>query len=368
MNHSPSKHLIVVPTAKINGAERVMFNLAYYLLEKGDYVTLVTMSRGKSSDSWNELQKHPNFKWLVGIYNSEKSSLIPITIKLFKLNIENKFDYIFSTHIHINSYLNTLKRMGLFKKAELISRDSFAVFEANKSYRKRIAFKLIYKFFYGQQDLLICQTELMKNSLINNLGFNPVKTTEVIPNPVNLSYIKSNTGDLSTQKIVIACGRLVEVKQFNLLIEAFSIFSKDNPEYRLIILGDGPLKTKLETQARQLGIYNKTTFLGKVDNPFEWFAKSEIGVIPSKTEGFPNVLLEMMASGTSKIIITPCTGGLHKIPNLMITNDFTAKSILNELNKAVSINNSFSTTYQKYIADNHSVSSFWNKIVKLLSE
>lgn len=365
MHHSLSKHLIVVPTAKINGAERVMFNLAYYLLEKGDHVTLVTMSRGKSSEGWNELEKHSNFKWIAGPYSSEKSSLIPISTQLLKLSIIEHFDYILSTHIHVNSYLNTLKKIGMFKKSKLISRDSHAVFERHKDPKKRFLFKLMYKFLYGEQNLLICQTELMKNSLISNLGFNPVDTTEVIPNPINLDYIKSNLHDLTKEKIIVACGRFHEVKQFNFLIDAFSKFSKKNPSYRLVLLGDGPLRPQLEAKANNLKVHEKVIFPGRVQNPFEWFSKAEIGVISSRVEGFPNVLLEMMASGTSKIVITPCTGGLENIPGLIITSNTFSESITSGLIKAAQVEESFTDVYQKYISDNHSIESYWGKLVKL---
>lgn len=362
------RHLFVVPTAKINGAERVLFNLASYLLRKGDHITLVTMSRGKSTDGWNELERYSSFKWIIGTRGSEKASLLPITTQLFKLNLSEDFDYLLSTHIHVNYYLTTLKRLGLFKKAKLISRDSHAPFERYESYTKIITYKLIYRYLYGKQDLLICQTQLMKDSLIYNLGFKPAKKVEVIPNPVNLSYITSKIVTSSKEKIIVFCGRLVEIKQPHLLIDAFSNFSINHPEYRLIFLGDGPLRAELEYQTKTLKISEKVRFLGKVKNPYAWFSKSEIGVISSRTEGFPNVLLEMMAAGTSKIVTTPCTGGLNDIPGLIVTaNNSSSESILDGLNKAAMLNKSFASTYQNYVIEHHTVESFWRNTVRLLN-
>lgn len=361
------EYLFVVPTASIGGAERVMFNLVTYLLDKNKHVTLVTMSKGKQTNGWSELEHHSNFKWIPGFYKSEKSSLIPITSKLIDLDNRHKFDYIFSSHLHVNSYLSSLKRVGFFKKSYLISRESFTVFEKYSNYKKHL-FKRIYCHLYGSQDLLICQTESMKSSLIINLGFRPVNKIEVIPNPVNLEYINSHIQNAIKEKIVIACGRLTDIKQFDLLINAFHLFSKTHPEYKLVILGDGVLREKLQAQINTLGISKKVILVGKTANPFLWFAKSEIGIISSKREGFPNVLLEMMASGTSKIVATPCTGGLSDISGLIITNDTSMESILEGLNKAAILSDDLSPIYQKYISRNHSVDSFWNSVLQIVHD
>lgn len=361
------KFLFVIPTARIGGAERVMFNLISYLLAQHKEVTLITMSRGKQPDGWTELEKYDNFHWIMGKYRSEKSSLIPITTKLLSLNTKYKYDYIFSSHTHVNSYLSSLKKLGLFEGSLLISRESFSVFEKHTDY-KGMLFKQIYRYLYGKQDLLICQTKVMEKSLIQNLGFKPARKIGVIANPINLNYIKSHINSSAREKIVIACGRLTKIKQFDLLVNAFHQFSKIYPEYKLVILGDGALRAKLETQINILNISDKVILVGKTENPFEWFAKSEIGIIPSKREGFPNVLLEMMASGTSKIVTTPCTGGLNDIPNLIITDDTSMESILEGLNKAAILNDDFSPIYHKHIINYHSVDRFWDTVVQLVHD
>lgn len=364
-----TKHLFLLPTANIGGAERVTFNLIVFLLQKGEDVTLITMSRGAQASSWKELQHYGNFNWIIGNSKSEKASLLPITLKLIRLNYIHQYDYVFSTHIHVNSYLNVLKDLGLFKSSHLISRESFSVFEKHNKGYKKFVLKRKYRFLYGSQDLLICQTEVMKNSLIRNLGFKPVKKIDVIPNPVNLDYIRSSIQNtIREEKLIIACGRLVDIKQHDLLIEAFYSFSKVHPSYNLVILGSGPLEDKLKDQLSLLKLSNKVKLLGKVKNPYEWFAKAEIGVISSKREGFPNVLLEMMASGTSKIVTTPCTGGLSDIPGLIITNDTTVESILEGLNRAAELSSDTSPVYQKYILKNHSVRSFWNRVLQTLHD
>lgn len=357
--------LFVSPTAKLSGgAERVMFNLARYLISKGHYITLVTMSRGFQK-GWDELYEYENFKWIIGEYPSEKSSLIPITIELINLNRKINFDYVFSSLIQINSYLSFLKGLGFFSRSYLISRESSMVFESNKDYKKYL-YKFIYKFIYGNQSLLICQTDSMKTSLITHLGFYPVDKIRVIPNPVDINFIKlklkNNNSRPINHKYIVACGRLVKIKQFDLLIHAFAKVHSSHPEYKLIILGDGPEKLNLLAEVDKLNLENFVLFPGNVDNPFIYFHHAEIGVISSKTEGFPNVLLEMMASGIKQIVTTPCTKALNNIPNILISKDSSKFGIAKSINKAIDMNLNYSEEYKLNVTVKHSIESFWNSI------
>lgn len=359
------KFLFVLPAAKLSGgAQRVMFNLARHLVLNNQDVTLITMTRGFEK-GWDVLNDYSNFNWIIGEYKSEKSSLIPITLQILELDRKHHFDYVVSSHIHVNSFLSTLKRLGAFSKAYLISRESSMVFE-NKNEYKRYFYILIYKFIYGNQDLLICQTDSMKKSLLDNLGFKPVDTVNVIPNPVDIKFIKSKLANDNSkplnQRYIVACGRFVKIKQFDLLIDAFANVHASNPEFKLIILGDGPEKANLLAKVKNLNLESRILFPGNVDNPFLYFYHAEVGVISSKTEGFPNVLLEMMASGIKRIVTTPCTEALKNIPNLIITENSSKHSITNGIQKAIDENLDYSEEYKLIVTKNHSIENFWESI------
>lgn len=359
------KYLFVIPTAKLSGgAQRVMFNIAYYLVSKGEEVTVVTMSRGRVP-GWNTLEAYDNFEWLSGKYSSEKSSLIPITIKLKKLDIKNNYKYVFSSHSHVNFYLSSLKKIGFFSNAFLISRESTVVFDRYTG-NKRKWYKLTYSYLYGEQDLLICQTRFMKESLIRNLGRSPVNNTVVIPNPVNVSFIKSNIVSVPSKKYIVSCGRLIKLKQFDVLINAFNRIVDFYPEHKLVIIGDGEEGEALKNQVSYLGLNDKIIFTGNVENPYQWFSSAEIGVVASSIEGFPNVLLEMMASGTSKIVTTPCADGLTDIPNIIITEDRSESSIVEGLMSALNNDDNYSDEFSITIRDKYSVESFWNSVLSYL--
>ena len=230
------------PTAVLGGAERTMFNIVMMLLKNGHHVTVYIMSRGEQL-GWEKIKDHPNLKFVIKNYGSEKTSLPMFLISLIYLSYKNKYDYSFSSHTHVNGVLSFMRRLRLFRTKYLVSRESTFIFERFFGLW-RLVFKLIYRFMYGKQDLIICQTERMKSSLIQNLGFKPANKIEVISNPVNIDYINQQLANSQIEKpfpiLIVGCGRLIPLKKFDLLIEAFSMVEVNFPDVGLVIIGDGP--------------------------------------------------------------------------------------------------------------------------------
>lgn len=126
---------------------------------------------------------------------------------------------------------------------------------------------------------------------------------QVIPNAVDIQIVRklaeepldhSWMGD--SVPVLIAVGRLVEQKGFKYLLQALQILLRSRP-VRLMILGEGPLKSSLETRTRELGIGDYVQILGFRPNPFKYMARADVFVLSSLWEGLPSVLLEAMALG-----------------------------------------------------------------------
>ncbi|MDQ9022753.1 glycosyltransferase [Acinetobacter sichuanensis] len=358
-----NNHLFVFPTAVLGGAERVMFNIIYHLLLEKQNVTVIIMSRGKQV-GWEKIEYFPNLNLVIHNYPSEKKAIIPLVLSLIKLSRCANFDYIFSSHTHINGLLSFLKKMGLFKHARLVSRESTFIFDRFFGLA-RLFFKFIYHFMYGKQDLIICQTEKMKSSLIAALGFVPGKKIEVVPNPVNIDYIKSSISNIEKQDIIVACGRLIPLKKFDLLLQAFSELTEQHSQYKLVLIGDGPERVSLEKLTKDLNLLDRVIFTGKISNPIQWFANAKIGVISSEIEGFPNVLIEMMAAGIECAISTPCTDGVYQLPNILVTKNCSVGEMKTQIEHALDNQLNFSQSYQEYIEKNRSAEFFWNNVLNL---
>ena len=94
--------------------------------------------------------------------------------------------------------------------------------------------------------------------------------------------------------MIVTSARLVGFKRIDEAIRALAYLQKS---YRLVILGDGSERQRLEALTDELDLLDRVTFEGYVDDPFAWYCRAEIFVLPSMFEGFGNVLIESMACG-----------------------------------------------------------------------
>lgn len=121
----------------------------------------------------------------------------------------------------------------------------------------------------------------------------------VIPNGVAGPTIPRVPEEQRIERTVLGVGRLSPEKGFDRLIKAFRWVADESgfpPRWRLVILGDGPERTRLEGLARSCPP-ESVALPGRVDDPADWFARADLFVLPSRYEGFPNALLEAMAAG-----------------------------------------------------------------------
>lgn len=94
-----------------------------------------------------------------------------------------------------------------------------------------------------------------------------------------------------------AVGRLVEGKGFEMLIEAFAQVRERQPELRLAILGDGPLRARLEAQVKALGVEGSVHFGGHRDDLIRLYPAFDWLLVPSRSEGLGLVVQEAVLSG-----------------------------------------------------------------------
>ncbi|EWY41443.1 glycosyl transferase family 1 [Skermanella stibiiresistens SB22] len=111
--------------------------------------------------------------------------------------------------------------------------------------------------------------------------------------------------------VILAAGRMVDVKDFAALIRAFALL-RTRRDARLMILGEGELRPDLELLARTLGVADHVAMPGFFDNPYALMSRAAVFVQSSRWEGLPSVLVEAMACGTP-VVATDCPGGTREI-------------------------------------------------------
>jgi glycosyltransferase involved in cell wall biosynthesis len=127
----------------------------------------------------------------------------------------------------------------------------------------------------------------------------------ILPNSVDLHRIRQYKAEPcdhpafadSAVPVVVTAGRLVYQKGVDILIEAMGLL-RERLQFRLVILGEGPERTKLERLVVQYGLADRVFFLGFQQNPWRFIGRAAVFVLASRYEGFGNVLIEAMACGT----------------------------------------------------------------------
>lgn len=120
--------------------------------------------------------------------------------------------------------------------------------------------------------------------------------------------------------VVVAAGRLSPEKGFHILVEAAARLFRSIPAARVVLFGDGPERSRLARRAAELGIRDRFVmpgFRSDLDALLPW---AEMVVLPSLTEGLPNVALEAAAAavpvvatavgGTPEVVVNGQTGFL----------------------------------------------------------
>ncbi len=110
------------------------------------------------------------------------------------------------------------------------------------------------------------------------------------------------------QHLLVACGRLVPQKGFDLLIDAFAQSTAQRRGWTLRVLGEGSERPALEARIRELGLEQQVELPGWRDDHLAEFQRAEAFVLSSRYEGFPNVLLEAMACGLPVVSFSCPTG------------------------------------------------------------
>ena len=109
----------------------------------------------------------------------------------------------------------------------------------------------------------------------------------------------------------LSVGRLVPAKDFMTLLRAFHRVSSSRPA-RLVILGEGPQRNRLERFVRRMGMAERTSLPGWAPNPFAYMNRASVFVVSSKYEGLSLVLIEALACGCP-VVSTDCPSGPAEI-------------------------------------------------------
>jgi glycosyltransferase involved in cell wall biosynthesis len=111
-------------------------------------------------------------------------------------------------------------------------------------------------------------------------------------------------------RILLAAGRLVPEKGFELAVEALARL--DDPRATLVILGEGPERAAIVARARELGVSDRVSLPGYVGDIRPWLDRSRLFLLTSRFEGYGAVVIEALAAGRP-VVATACTAAVPEL-------------------------------------------------------
>jgi glycosyltransferase involved in cell wall biosynthesis len=172
----------------------------------------------------------------------------------------------------------------------------------------------------GLADYIVSNSEAGKKLMIEREKF-PEGEIKVIYNGVNTeSFCSENNLNLinligrnaaKASPVIGYVGRVIKQKGLDYLIKSFVEIKRDFKNSILIIIGDGEDKKEFEKLSKKLKVKNDVYFTGRKEKAWRYMKLFDVFILPSFSEGFPNVIMEAMACGTP--VIATNVGGISEL-------------------------------------------------------
>ncbi len=184
--------------------------------------------------------------------------------------------------------------------------------------RKWRALPRLIPSFYPMADVVSAVSCDVGNDLARLIGV-PEDRVEITYNPVVTPELREMASESTDHPwlqgngppVILGVGALRPQKNFELLVRAFAQV-RGKVDARLVILGEGPLRSELEALVAQFRLESDVDLVGFVDNPFPYMSRASALVLSSHYEGLPGVLVQAMACGCP-VVSTDCPGGSREI-------------------------------------------------------
>ena len=316
MNHQLIS--LFITAMKGNGGDRVILNLAQAFAAKGFHVDLVVPE--------------------VTDYHRAVMAVLPPQIQTVDLGLPISKTIYFKKLIKLKQYLDQEQPIVLLSNGDYVGLANFAgklsssptkviqvvhinvsrYFGELSSFRAKLKL-LFFKQFYRSSDGIVAVSRGVAKDVAELIGL-PLEKIKTIHNPVVTSDLIDKAREaiehpwfkIGESPVILGAGRLQSQKDFATLIRAFAKVRKQRPARLIIIGGEPDQQQELKMLIHELELEQDAQLFGFAENPYAYMARAAVFALSSKYEGFGNVLVEAMATGTA-VVSTDCESGPAEI-------------------------------------------------------
>ncbi len=301
------------PAPRFGGAQRVTINIANTLAARGYPTDLVTAQLdgtyvSEITDAVNTIDLA-----VTGVLGTGILAAVP---KLISYLEASRPAVLFASRTH--TAIAAIVATRLADTDTRIAVTEHSRFDYQSTAKDQVTATLA-GHIYPYADGVIAVSEGVAKSIVADTNVSMDQIT-VLNNPIDLDAIQSGVRQPvdhewltdPTLEPIVSVGRLKQHKGFSVLLESVSRLRESRPEIRLLIIGEGSDRDRLESLAHELEIEDIVSFTGYTDNPYIYMHHSSVFATASTAEGLPTVLIEALACGAS-IVSTNCKYGPREI-------------------------------------------------------
>jgi glycosyltransferase involved in cell wall biosynthesis len=301
---------LLLPDLRTGGAQRVILTLARSFLAKGLKVDII-----------------------IGLAEGDLLAEVPTNARLISICTKSpslgRFGLAFIIFLQLRKYLKQQRPHALLStlsgtnivaavayhfsntSTRLVLREASRLINLRSNFYKRIM-----RFTYPWANAIVALTPEMQHDIVTEISVPAAKIVQ-IRNPIDINKLRFDASiDLPADfdvsiPYVLSVGRLEPPKDYITLIRAFSEVHKLN-QVKLVILGEGPDRNKIETLIRDFSLEKQIELRGLDTNPYRWMKHAALFVLSSRWEGYPNVVIEAQSLGVP-VIATEYDTSVHSI-------------------------------------------------------
>ena len=300
---------LTLPSLAGGGAQRISLDLARGLLDRSVEVDLVVVR-----DEGPLRSSVPPGTDVVILGGGRVSRAVP---RLARYLRSRRPDAVVSAISHMNLCALLAARLVRPRVPVVVTHhNQLTVAARHAAHRKDRAILRLVGIGYPWADAVVAVSEGVAADLVSSARL-PRRSIEVVYNPVDFERVATAAAAAvqhpwlaaKSGPVLVAAGRLTGQKDFATLLRAVTLLPRD---VRLVVLGEGDLRPRLEQLARDLGVSDRVDLPGFVANPYPCYRAADAFVLSSLWEGLPTVLVEALFLGVP-IVSTDCPSGPAEI-------------------------------------------------------